>query len=247
MVYFTSSWDDGAVHDIKLAELLFKYDQQATFFIPLNNSEKREVITPKQIADISKHFEIGAHTVNHKFLTTLSNKESEYEIKQSKIELEAIIQLPVYGFCFPGGKYRQIHLEYFEQAGFRYARTVNMFNHANTKNVINTTLQAYNHSKFTYFKHLIKRGYIAEIVQNSADILKCNSWNNLLKTILHKHLDNDSPEKITVIHLWGHSWEIEANDLWRELEIFLKYIKDLQITSKTNYDLWQLSDKVNKN
>lgn len=237
MIYFTSSWDDGSVYDIKLSELLLKYNQKATFFIPLANVEKREVISPKQIADLAKDFEIGAHTVNHKYLTTLSNEEAEYEIKQSKKELEFIINKPVSGFCFPGGKYREIHLQYVYQAGFKYARTTSMFKLTNTSNTLNTTLQAYDHSKFTYFKHLIKRGNFIELFQNSISIFTNKHWDRLLYKILLKQLANDSPERTIIIHLWGHSWEIEENDHWERLENLIKLVNHHQIRTKTNFDI----------
>lgn len=241
MIYFTSSWDDGSVHDMKLAELLLKYDQKATFFIPLYNVEKRQVISQTQIEELSKNFEIGAHTVNHKYLTTISNAQAEYEIKQSKKELETIINKPVPGFCFPGGKYKQIHLKYVWEAGFLYARTVNMFRNSIAKNVLDTTLHAYNHSRFTYFIHLIKRGYFLELFQNLVSIVANNNWDKLLFEVLDKHVNNDLPQKATVIHLWGHSWELQENDAWQQLEQFFKQLNESQVVSKTNFEVSQLT------
>lgn len=87
MIYFTSSWDDGSVYDIKLSELLLKYDQKATFFIPLANMGESDVINPKQIFDLGKNFEIGAHTVNHKYLTSISNKEAEYVFSGGQVQI----------------------------------------------------------------------------------------------------------------------------------------------------------------
>lgn len=242
MVYFTSSWDDGSVYDMRLAELLLKYNQKATFYIPLNNVEKRDVISEKQICDLSEKFEIGAHTVNHKYLTTISNVEAEYEIKQSKKELESIIDKTVLGFCFPGGKYKPIHLQYVYEAGFKYARTVNMFKFKNDSKIMNTTLHAYNHSRHTYFMHLIKRGYIIEIIQNSISILTYNKWDRLLSDILDMHINNDSPQKVTVVHLWGHSWELQENNTWQQLEQFLKQLSHYPISIKTNLEISQLSN-----
>jgi peptidoglycan/xylan/chitin deacetylase (PgdA/CDA1 family) len=244
MIYFTSSWDDGSVYDIKLSELLLKYNQKATFFIPLANIEKREVISPEQIANLSKDFEIGAHTVNHKYLTTISNEEAEYEIKQSKKELEFIINKQVQGFCFPGGKYKPIHMDYVNQAGFQYARTVNMFKLTNNSRVMNTSLQAYNHSKYTYFKHLLKRGYFIELFQNSISILSNNKWDGLLSDILDKQIKNNSRQETITIHLWGHSWEIQKNNSWNQLERFLIYVNDCQIDSKTNFEVSQLNQTI---
>ena len=243
MIYFTSSWDDGSIHDIRLADLLLKYDQNATFFIPLANVEKRAVINDIQICDLSEKFEIGAHTLNHKYLTTIPDQEAEYEIKQSKKNLEDIIKKPVQGFCFPGGKYSREHLRYVYEAGFEYARTVNMFKFENKNKLMNTTLNAFNHSKYTYFKHLLKRGYINEIIQNSFSILKNNKWDKLLFDIIERHAKKNPPSKITIIHLTGHSWEIEEYKMWNQLEDFLRVLKTTNIPSITNLEVFKLNKK----
>jgi len=243
MIFFTSSWDDGSVYDIKLSELLLKYNQKATFFIPLNNIEKRVVLNPNQIFDLGQNFEIGAHTVNHKYLTRISNNEAEYEIKQSKKELETILNKSVHGFCFPGGRYKSVHLDYVNQAGFKYSRTVNMFKQKKNSNILDTSLQAFNHSKYTYFKHLLKRGYFFELFQYSISIMSNNEWDGLLSDILNKSLKNNSFQETTIIHLWGHSWEIQENNSWNQLERFLIFLNDREIKSKTNFEILQLNQK----
>ena len=49
----SSSWDDGAIQDLKLGELLSKYEVPSTLYIPIKNQE-RAVITKEQIKDLSK-------------------------------------------------------------------------------------------------------------------------------------------------------------------------------------------------
>lgn len=237
MIYFTSSWDDGSVYDIKLAELLLKFNQKATFFIPLFNVQNRDVINEKQIVDLSEKFEIGAHTVNHKYLTSISNEDAEFEIKNSKIKLETITEKPILGFCFPGGKYKPIHLQYVNEAHFKYVRTVNMFKLRNDSKIINTTLQAYDHSRYTYFKHLIKRNCYDELFQYSIPIFKNKKWDSLFYEIITGCLKNDSSDKITILHLWGHSWEIEENNNWKQLAGFLDFIEKMEIKSIFNYEI----------
>ena len=48
-------------------------------------------------------WELGAHTVNHLRLTTLSLKEAEVEIRESKTLLEQKFQTPVDSFSYPYG------------------------------------------------------------------------------------------------------------------------------------------------
>lgn len=237
MIYFTSSWDDGAVTDLKLAELLSKHNQQATFYIPINNIENRPVVRPDQMLDLSDYFEIGAHTMNHKYLTSLSDTEAIYEITESKKALEEIISRPVEGFCFPGGKYHTRHLGFVKDAGFTYSRSVNQFRYRGIESPLGITLQAYSHSAFTYLKHLIKRGYFRELFQNSTYIMRHRQWNNLLLNILEDCLKMGHNCDY-FIHLWGHSWEIEENNTWNQLEIFFDELNRMGITSVTNSNMF---------
>ena len=70
----TTSWDDGHPLDLRIAELLTKYDLQGTFYVPLHNS--RPTMSPAQIRELAGSFEIGAHTVNHVRLTSLNENDA---------------------------------------------------------------------------------------------------------------------------------------------------------------------------
>lgn len=69
--------------------------------------------------------EIGAHTVRHPILASLSTEESAFEIRTSKNCLESITQAPVEVFAYPNGKpgrdYDGRHVELVRQLGFRGA------------------------------------------------------------------------------------------------------------------------------
>jgi peptidoglycan/xylan/chitin deacetylase (PgdA/CDA1 family) len=241
MIYFTTSWDDGAKEDVRLAELLLRYQLKGTFYIPLANVEKREVLSKTEINIIANDFEIAAHTVNHKYLTTISNEEAQYEIESSKKKLEDIINKSVDGFCFPGGKYNNTHIKLVKEAGFKYARTINMFQDRVNSTLMDTSLQAFNHSKSTYLKHLIKRGYFNSLYNYGIQIFSNNKWDGLLEDMITKAVKNDSSKKIKVIHLWGHSWEINQYNSWQQLEHFFKYISSQKIEFKTNHEAFNLN------
>ena len=48
--------------------------------------------------------EIGAHTVHHPILTSLSPTEAKYEISEGRKQLQSIIDAPVDMFAYPNGK-----------------------------------------------------------------------------------------------------------------------------------------------
>jgi peptidoglycan/xylan/chitin deacetylase (PgdA/CDA1 family) len=64
---------------------------------------------------------IGAHTVTHPLLSTLSPEERLQEIQQSKKECEALIGVPVEGFAYPYGDCDAVTEKLVCEAGFRWA------------------------------------------------------------------------------------------------------------------------------
>jgi peptidoglycan/xylan/chitin deacetylase (PgdA/CDA1 family) len=69
--------------------------------------------------------EIGAHTVRHPILTTLSSFEAKHEIAEGRDQLQAIIDAPVDMFAYPNGKpvrdYDHSHVSLLKSLGFRGA------------------------------------------------------------------------------------------------------------------------------
>mgnify|MGYP007100077184 CR=1 FL=1 len=116
---FVSSWDDGGVEDMRLAQLLKKYNLPAIFFIPTCSP-----LRDKDIKELNKDFEIGGHTVSHpQDLQKLSREEMIREIVDNKIWLEETIGYPVTKFCYPRGRYNDEVTIAVQAAGFTSART----------------------------------------------------------------------------------------------------------------------------
>lgn len=67
--------------------------------------------------------EIGAHTRHHADLTQTDAVTARDEIFRSKAELEEMIGQPVNQFCYPYGKFSDVHAELVREAGFAYATT----------------------------------------------------------------------------------------------------------------------------
>lgn len=69
--------------------------------------------------------EIGAHTVNHPILSTLTNSEAMIEIAEGRTKLESIIDAPVHIFAYPNGKpdrdFNHSHVSIVKHLGFRGA------------------------------------------------------------------------------------------------------------------------------
>ena len=122
----TTSWDDGHRRDVRLARMLKEHGLKATFYVAPENQEfaKQDLLSLPEIRELSQDFEIGAHSMTHRRLPTLSEQEATREIIESKAVLEQVIGKEIKVFCYPGGAYTGLHMQLVKDAGYRYARTV---------------------------------------------------------------------------------------------------------------------------
>lgn len=86
------------------------------------------MLTPQMIQEMAaQNFEIGAHTVSHPILTSLSDDAARHEIVQCKDDLEAITGTAVRYFAYPNGKvskdFDERHVQMVRAAGFAAAFT----------------------------------------------------------------------------------------------------------------------------
>jgi hypothetical protein len=189
--------------------------------MPVKNCEGFDVMSPSQIRQIGRRFEVGSHTYEHCFLKGVSISEAHYQIAEGKKQLEDILGATVAGFCYPGGKYGPRDAELVQACGFRYARTtMNLcFDSGDKPYEIPTTLQFYPHQRDVYLRNFARSG----------------NWRNrcdgLRLAVQHKHwidrlygLFNHAHRYGKSFHLWGHSRDIDQFDAWGELDLFLAYV-----------------------
>lgn len=218
----TTSWDDGAPEDRRLADLLLKYGIGATFYIPLKNLEKRAVLSPSEIQKIAANFEVGSHTYDHIYLNRCSLAVAKSQIVDGKKVLEDIIGEKIKGFCYPGGKYDNPIVELVKNADFLYARTTkNLFNRTDKSSLFEmpVSVQFYPRKGFKHLKgFLMYQQYIERWPYFYRALMNDN-----LVTRLKIMIDYCVMEGV-YFHLWGHSWEIEELGLWSELEEVFCYM-----------------------
>jgi peptidoglycan/xylan/chitin deacetylase (PgdA/CDA1 family) len=215
-VLVTTSWDDSHKFDVRLSELLKKYDLKATFYVAPKNHEfnSQDLLTHKQIVAIGRDFEIGSHTITHPRLPLVTLDTARQEIVESKALLESMVKHTVDTFCYPRGEFRQAHADLVRAAGYRYARTVRRFSFSIDRPLsADTTIHAYRHwsdawdiLKFARFNPLRFLKYYFD-------------WENLARAMFDYALDHGG-----VFHLWGHSWEIDKRHDWDRLERVFAYI-----------------------
>jgi peptidoglycan-N-acetylglucosamine deacetylase len=216
-VIITTSWDDGHQLDLRLAELLAEFDMPGTFYISPFDAEFRiaDRLANSEIEDLAQHFEIGAHTLTHPRLPTVSRQAASDEIVNSKMYLEDITGSMVSSFCYPGGAYNAEHVQMVRDAGFSYARTVERFRRDARADPLRapTTVHAYSH--LVDIPQALHYGKL-----NPAATWGIYShWERLAERLFDEVL-----AKGGVFHLWGHSWEVERNNDWAALRRILDYI-----------------------
>jgi peptidoglycan/xylan/chitin deacetylase (PgdA/CDA1 family) len=86
------------------------------------------MLRPEMVVNLDRQgIEIGAHTISHPILTSLTDDSARYEIGGGKEDLEAIIGKPVRLFAYPNGKvgkdFDARHVRMVREAGFSAAFT----------------------------------------------------------------------------------------------------------------------------
>jgi len=87
-------------------------------------------LTWQQIDELSQDplVTIGAHTVNHLPLNSLTEERSTFEILESKRIIESKINKEVKHFCYPLGSYGRKEIKILEKSSYASATTIKMAN-----------------------------------------------------------------------------------------------------------------------
>lgn len=228
--FITTSWDDGHVLDIRMADLLGFFGLRGTFYISRDymgsNSLQRN-----EIARLARYHEIGVHTLTHPDLGRMPIQEIKDEILGCREWLEDIIGKACPMFCYPYGSYNQDVVEILKNLGFHGARTVKTFDidlpvdpfkMGTTIHVSPFPLRKTGANSF-YWRYLfqpVQRNYDS-IKRLGLSFISLRSWQSLSRALFLK-----TTQEGGVFHIFGHSWEVEKYDMWDELRSLLKYIAD---------------------
>lgn len=218
---FTMSVDDGHPLDLRMAALLERYGIACTFYLPLANDEGLPVLEPAGMRELGQGFELGSHTRSHRFLTTLTAADAWRQVSEGKQMLEDCIGQPVRGFCYPGGRYRRIHLLQVRAAGFDYARTTQNLRIDCGKHAFEmpTSAQFYPHPVAVFRRNFLSQRDWLPRLPALRVALGEPDWLQRLHRLLDLAIARDG-----LFHLWCHSIDIERLGLWAALEGFLQRV-----------------------
>jgi len=217
-----ASFDDAGALDMRLGDLLLKYEIPSVFYVPIN--WKMRGLEDSQIARLAglgscplcpkmkRLFDIGAHGLNHLNLKKLvqqgKEKEAMLEIAGAKTALEAIIKRPVTRFAYPFGQYNNKVKEMVKTAGYKSART--------------TRLLSTNFPKDPYETD------ISVVVYPKVNAHKNRTWIEVGYELFDKVIKEGGR-----FELYGHSLDLEVSNMWEFFEEFVAYMSEEM--SKVNY------------
>lgn len=125
------SFDDGLADTLfGVLPVLERHGAQATAFITTGYLGRRhpdlrgdeQIVTAAQVVELFEAgMEIGAHSVSHPDLTTLSYVAVLDEMRRSRATLEDLVGAPVTSFAYPHGRFSPSVAAAAREAGFRCA------------------------------------------------------------------------------------------------------------------------------
>ena len=205
----TFSYDDGVTQDIRLVEILNRYNLKATFNL---NSEllgkdgnldilgKRILhnkVQPHKITEVYKNHEIAAHTLTHPDMTEMPADEVIRQVEQDRLNLSELSGTEVIGMAYPGRQpnYNSRIARIIKNGtGVEFARTT----------ICNKDF-SYQSDLYEFHPSVFHR-----------------DWDQLYK-LAEKFVELD-PKSEKIFYIWGHSYEFDINDEWDKFEEFCKYI-----------------------
>jgi len=158
------TFDDGYKNNLEAAELLKEFGFPATIFVIVNKINEEGYLGEEDLKYILANtpVNIGSHTLNHKYLPSLSLFELEKEIFLSKKILENMLGREINAFSYPLGGFNREALKIVEKAGYKCGFTTNRGKGKNifalkrikiTNNDVGLNLWA----KLSGFYHIFKR------------------------------------------------------------------------------------------
>ena len=119
------TFDDGCETDLLFAApLLEEFGHGATFYVVAGFVGRRGYLAPAQVRELAERgFEVGSHSMTHRFLNGLGDEEVRRELSESKDRLEQWSGRKVEHFSCPGGRWDARVAKAARDTGYRTVAT----------------------------------------------------------------------------------------------------------------------------
>lgn len=188
----TFSYDDGQIHDIRLAEILRSHGMKGTFNLnsgTLADADNCFFVNKNKLAEIYEGHEIAVHGVEHRNLGNCTDSEIVTEVINDRIALEKLTGAPVQGMAYAYGAYNEHIMNLLSACGIKYARTVG----ENPWFDVPKNFLAWDST--CHHSH--------DIVKKGEEFLSLPNW-----------------KELPIMYVWGHSYEFAGDDSWHIIEEF---------------------------
>ncbi len=179
------SYDDGVIEDRELIKIFDRYNIKATFNVSIGKAVKKpeRFIQPAEIKTLYKNHEVASHGYLHRTMILLKDRSLNEEIALNQEEIAKILGNPPPGFAYPYGR------------------------HTSTK-APTRVYEALAKNNLVYAR-TCKMADSFDLPQN---FLQWHPYchHNRAKGVAKKFLDYKA-EKMSVLIIWGHSYEFAAN------------------------------------
>ncbi len=103
--------------------ILKKYQVKAVVYVVPNFLDRSNNLDTWMLKEIAKSglVEIGAHTMDHAYLSGLSLRRVRFEVEESKKTLEKLLGIDVVSFAYPYGAFDNETIDLVKKAGFTSA------------------------------------------------------------------------------------------------------------------------------
>lgn len=207
MKAFTMSYDDGVFQDIRLIEILNRYGLKATFNLNSGLFGQQRILQVRgvpvnhnrlkaeDIRGVYAGHEVAAHTVTHAMLPECSQEEIVREVEADRLALSELTGYEVVGMAYANGGENNndtVAQVIRERTNIQYARTINCTGNF----AIQKNLLRYNPTVF----HLRMDEMFA----------------------LGEQFLAMEPETPQLFYVWGHSYELDAENTWNRFEEFCR-------------------------
>ena len=217
----TTSWDDGHPLDQRVADILGSYGVRGTFYVPIQYAEMPRM-TDAQLRQLAgTGMEIGSHTVTHARLSRFGRERILYELRESKRILEHVLGVAVPAFCYPEGKFSRVARACAVEAGYQLARTTMAFHPETTIDPFQMPVffQFFPHTRSVHVRHAVKEGNLSGLLNWHRLWGRENNLDFLTQIALDHIVCHGG-----ILHIWGHSWELEEYHLWDSFTRVIKCI-----------------------
>lgn len=121
------TFDDGHISNYKLAfPILQEFSFKATFFIYPTVIGKEGFLSIPQIEEMAqKNMRFESHSLTHPYIVTLNNQDIKYEVYESKIQIQKILNCEVNHFSVPFGFYNKYLISCLKESGYKSLITEN--------------------------------------------------------------------------------------------------------------------------